>query len=550
MAESPSLRININLIEELKKKQGNAFGLNRKGKCNYSTNRTLSVNGLTCNLYQRVGSYINLGIHEKLKSYHLAQRVVSSPPIQIDRLGRSFTEAPKFVLRILVSEGSKSQTNSRALFPSPVLSPHTRVIYRRLEESYFIFMAFNSNGYQIRLNSNSAIYLRQFSSGFHIDGSALKKIRQKRPFVISRATFLGQGVHSGHWSGDISSTWDDMRYSIPSILNFNLYGVPMVGSDICGFNFNTTVPLCARWQALGAFYPFSRNHNDASAVDQDPAILGPTVIEAATKSLQQRYLILPYLYTLFVRSHIYGDTVARPLFFEYPQDKNTYSIDEQFLLGPAFMVIPVLYEGAVNVTAYFPKGKWCDDRGQLIKSAGEKISLQLPLTDIAIAYRGGYILPLQIPANNTAVSRKNSFVMACTLDENLQANGELYWDDGDSLDSYTNGKYNLIQFSLKNNTLSSTVVNRGYNHSMILNMISIMGTDKSPKTVSVNGRNCSEKLVTKNQGVNLFSPTKISEVLEENKLKDEFCNYIVGDVGFVVVTNIISLLSPFNIVWN
>ncbi|GIY52234.1 hypothetical protein CDAR_606791 [Caerostris darwini] len=99
-----------------------------------------------------------------------------------------------------------------------------------------------------------------------ITNQALKSLRQKRPFVISRATFSGQGVHSGHWSGDISSTWDDMRYTIPSMLSFNLFGVSLVGSDICGFNFNTTVPLCARWQTLGAFYPFSRNHNDASAM--------------------------------------------------------------------------------------------------------------------------------------------------------------------------------------------------------------------------------------------------------------------------------------------
>jgi alpha-glucosidase (family GH31 glycosyl hydrolase) len=50
----------------------------------------------------------------------------------------------------------------------------------------------------------------------------------------------------------------------------NIAGIPLSGVDICGFMDSTNPELCARWHILGAFYPFSRNHNNIFGTDQEP----------------------------------------------------------------------------------------------------------------------------------------------------------------------------------------------------------------------------------------------------------------------------------------
>ncbi|CAF98114.1 unnamed protein product, partial [Tetraodon nigroviridis] len=234
--------------------------------------------------------------------------------------------------------------------------------------------------------------------------SALKRIVPKRPFVLSRSTFPGQGMYSGHWLGDNKSRWKDMYTSIAGMLTFNLLGIPLVGADICGFQEDTQEELCVRWTQLGAFYPFTRNHNDLSSKAQDPTVFSPLARTAMRDALLLRYSLFPLLYTLFHHAHVKGHTVARPLMFEFPKDVRTYGIDRQFLWGRSLLVTPVLDPGVDHVVGYFPEGLWYDYyTGDSIRSKGEEVNLHAPLDKLNLHLREGSVTPTQNTMTSTVL---------------------------------------------------------------------------------------------------------------------------------------------------
>jgi alpha-glucosidase (family GH31 glycosyl hydrolase) len=259
-------------------------------------------------------------------------------------------------------------------------------------------------------------------------------------FILSRSTAPGSGRYAAHWTGDNFADWKFLRLSIPHMLSFNIFGIPMVGSDVCGFAGNTTEELCARWMQLGSVSPFFRNHNSFDTLSQEPYVFTDLPFKTMKASLDLRYAILKYYYMLFLNKTGAG-TVIRPLFFEFPEDIKLFDmdhniVDKQFMLGSSLLVVPVLQPNTSGVFAYFPKETWFDlYSGNVIQSdtqGSNFLYVDAPLGNpIPLFLRAGHLVFLQKTENVASSKDLDSsykLVVGLKLHSNYltwEANGKL-----------------------------------------------------------------------------------------------------------------------------
>ncbi|MCP4179413.1 MAG: DUF4968 domain-containing protein [bacterium] len=217
-----------------------------------------------------------------------------------------------------------------------------------------------------------------------------------RPYIINRSGYAGIQKYSSTWAGDNFTSWKTLKYNIATILGMGLSGVANNGCDIGGFwGACPDAELLVRWIQNGIFQPRFSIHS----CNTDNTVTQPWMYsdyaELIRDTIKFRYQLMPYFYSLLYEAHTKGTPIARPLFYEFQNDVNTYSESCNFMLGNSMLIANVVEEGADTKSVYLPKGSdWYYWYNRQKFTGGQIVELNVDITTIPLFIRDSAILPM------------------------------------------------------------------------------------------------------------------------------------------------------------
>jgi alpha-glucosidase len=340
-----------------------------------------------------------------------------------------------------------------------------------------------------------------------------------RPFVLTRASYAGGQRYAATWTGDNSATWDHLRLATSMLKNLGLSGFSLAGADVGGYIGTPSPELLTKWIEIAAFQPIDRDHAEKGTGPHELWANGAAQEETRRRFIEERYKLLPYLYTVMEQNTRTGLPLLRPIFLEFPDaapDRHPIDIDfnagGEFMVGPDLLVAAPPFPDKVNdYEAELPSVGWYDfwtgDRiqaGRATVAAGglqpeaakgavlSTISIHPELDTLPVFVRPGAILPLEPLTQSTAERPKGSLTLR--IFPGPDCKGDLYQDDGTSF-AYKNGDFLRMSFTCKvSSNHDRLTIHIGKHEGRYPAWwkqieVEVNGITKNPSSVAVDGKN-------------------------------------------------------------
>lgn len=379
-------------------------------------------------------------------------------------------------------------------------------LFKISDKTFPLSVRHNYDGHNCSHKKAHNIYGMQMSRA-SLDG--IKKLRpEKRPFLLTRATFSGGQRFAAAWTGDNLATWEHLHLANIQSQRMSISGFSFIGSDIGGFAENPTGELFVRWLQLGVFHPLMRVHTmgahldggapidpvevkkmveSGEVQDQEPWSFGDEYTPYAKEAIELRYQLLPYLYTAFQKYVQDGTPILQPLSFFDQNNRVAIDNEENFVFGNSILVSPVETPQMQAKEVYLPQSHWYYYWTNEFYEGQQTVSVSTPLSQIPFFVKAGTVLPI------APIMQYSNEKPIGTLDLNIYYKkgkevSELYQDSGDGYD-YQNNNYRLASFELIGNeekTIIQQTIEGDFEASFDKYLLNLIGFS-SNKTITVDG---------------------------------------------------------------
>ena len=274
----------------------------------------------------------------------------------------------------------------------------------------------------------------------------------RRALILSRDAYLGaQRNGTIFWSSDIYPTWDTLKRQIPTGLDFAASGLTYWSNDTGGWQYlpaehhpahpplldpsdaranvggyDDYPELYTRWFQYAAFLPIFRTHG--SRPTNEVWSYGKQAEPILEKYLRLRYQLMPYIYSLGYKTWMTGAPFMRALPLDFPDDPKVADLRDEYMFGPAFLVAPVVEQGATSREVYLPAGAdwynyWTNERVK----GGQTITVAAAIDTIPLFVRAGSIVPMGTQVEST---HEKQGIASIRVYAGAYADFTLFSDDG------------------------------------------------------------------------------------------------------------------------
>ena len=323
-----------------------------------------------------------------------------------------------------------------------------------------------------------------------------KYFPNQRPFILMRSGSSGsQRFGLIPWSGDVNRTWGGLQSQTEIAIQMAMQGLAYMHSDLGGFaGANLDDELYTRWLQYGVFQPIYRPHAQEE-VPAEPVFREEKTKQFAKQSIELRYKLLPYNYTLAFENNQSGAPLMRPVFFDEPNSKTQQLSATTYLWGKDFLVTPIVNSNVKEQEVYFPKNNvWFDFYTDEKFEGGQTKAIQTKENYIPTYVRAGAFIPMAKLVQSTDTYNASSLDVHYYYDESVITSiSQLYNDDGLTPNAFEKGNYELLQFEseLEKGNLEiefESIIGSQYTSNDKQINLTIHNINKSPKRIKVNNK--------------------------------------------------------------